>query len=208
MTRLNKTGFTLVELLIASAVFSVILLLATSAILQITRTYQKGLTQSLTQETARAVIEDISRTVQFSGGTVTTPITANGASKGFCVGDKRYSYLLYSQLTTEPAPPAGKSNNVLVVDSVSACNSGTLAQNLLSGGLTAGSKELLGPRMRLSLMDVSPGSTTGSWKIDLRVVSGDDDLITQPGQDACVTQTGSQFCAVSRLSTVVEKRVQ
>jgi prepilin-type N-terminal cleavage/methylation domain-containing protein len=67
----KQAGFTLLELLIATTVFSVILLLAATAMIQIGRTYYKGNQQTRVQETARDMIEQISKDIQFSGETVT-----------------------------------------------------------------------------------------------------------------------------------------
>ncbi len=98
----KQKGFTIIELLLATAVFSLVLVGATSALIQIGRMYYKGLTTSNTQETARRIMEDVSRNIQFSGATPTdTPggglaVNYNGtdiALISFCIGSLRYSYI-------------------------------------------------------------------------------------------------------------------
>jgi prepilin-type N-terminal cleavage/methylation domain-containing protein len=209
MSRLQK-GFTIIELMIATMVFSVILIVITTAIIQIGHIYYKGVTSARTQEAARGIIDDISRSIQMSGGTVTPSITnAASGAKGFCVNQRRYSYVLDKQLTDSSLVASDQTKHALVVDEMnSQCTGATSAQDITNAqvSLAAGSDELLGPNMRLAKMSV-----TGSgdlYTISVRVVYGDTDLLTSDHM-SCVNQSaGSQFCAVSELNTTVQKRVQ
>jgi type II secretory pathway pseudopilin PulG len=190
-------GFTIVELLIATAVFSTILLVCTAALLQIGRVYYKGVTATQTQEVARQVIDDISRNIQFNGGNVQpTTGTLTGTDYKFCVGSKRYSYVLGNKLE------AGTQPNVLVVDQPSSCDTSP-PQSLSSGSLAAGSRELLSPNMRLAKLEVAGSAPI--YTVTVRVIYGDNDLINA---DQCKGGAGSQFCATSELSTTVKKRVK
>lgn len=211
MKRTNNTGFTIVELLIASSVFSVILLICTTAIIQISRNYNKGLIQSQTQETARSIMEDVSRTIQFDGS---TPIILppSGNKNILCVGEKRYSYILDGQLETAPDTSKSQRYNVIVIDKLGApsnCPNASVVNDMAAGNpLAAPLKELLSPHMRLAKLQVSlVGGTSDLYQINLRVVYGDDDLLNAT-HDNCTGAAGNQFCAVSGLSTVVKKRVQ
>jgi prepilin-type N-terminal cleavage/methylation domain-containing protein len=212
MKRLHRQekGFTIVELLIATMVFSVILLLATMAILQITRVYFKGITESNTQNTARSAIDTISQAIQFSGGPVTN--TQGGATpsspKAFCVGDTRFTYDTGWQLEDgTPDNTKHQALHTLVMDTFANCNQSTpqaLDQQAVSG------RELLSPHMRLANVQVS-NVGANLYKVTVRVVYGDDDLLNNPtGTDAACKgiSAGTQFCSVSELSTVVVKRVQ
>ena len=101
----NQQGFTILELLIASTVFSVILLVATAGIIQIGNLYYKGITASKTQETARAIMEEVSRTAQFSKGSVVFGHNFGDDSsvKQICVGDRRYTYEVDKKVTRDGA---------------------------------------------------------------------------------------------------------
>lgn len=67
MKKLNsQSGFTIIELLLALAFFSFILLFATAGFIQINRSYSKGLTVKQIHETGRNVIEDIARSIRLS----------------------------------------------------------------------------------------------------------------------------------------------
>lgn len=207
-------GFTIIELLVATLVFSVVMLVIAIGVMQFNHVYYAGMTQSNTQNAARAIIENISQAVQFSGEQVTSPIAMGGSETGFCIGNDRYSYLLGWQLV-DSAPSASnhQTNHALVMDTPGDC-SGMSAQDFTQP-LAAGSTELLSPHMRISKLSVTPVSGSNDlYKIDVRVVYGDDDLLRSPsggGPTAadvvCQTGSGSQFCAISELSTVVQRRI-
>jgi prepilin-type N-terminal cleavage/methylation domain-containing protein len=206
----EQQGFTIVELMIATLIFSVILLIVTMGILQITRVYFKGVTEANTQNTARSVIDTVSQAIQFSGGPV-TPTAGSGtpsSPKAFCVGDQRFSYDTGWQLEDgSPDNTKHQAFHTLVMDTFANCNQSTpqgLGQQAVSG------RELLSPHMRLANIQVS-NVGTNLYRVTVRVVYGDDDLLTNPtGTDASCKgiSAGTQFCSVSELSTVVVKRVQ
>lgn len=200
----NIAGFTIIELMIATMVFGTVLLVVTTAILQITRVYYKGITQATTQSTARSIIDMISQGIQFNGGGVTeTP----GSFNAFCVGNQQYSFVLGKQLT-ETTPAANQTWHALVVDDKPGCTSSSPGSSM-NTQVTSG-RELLQPNMRLSKMSVQ-NIGTNLYKITVKVVSGDDDLLKNPANDTATCQNfsaGTQFCAVSELTTVVTKRVE
>lgn len=84
--REKQQGFTLVELLIATAFFSFILLFVTFGYVQINKAYNKGITVKKMHETARFLVEDISRALTSitssvdPSGLIRIVPTANGGS--------------------------------------------------------------------------------------------------------------------------------
>lgn len=205
--RSNQKGFTIVELMIATAVFAVVLLLCTVGLLQISRTYYKGVVTARTQEVARDILEDVSDSIRFNGGAVAPSILPNGATRGICAGGRRYSYQLNKQLNETIA----SQRHVIVVDEPANCSAGTTAQNI--NGSPAG-RELMSTRMRLSTFSVAQvGTSTDLWRVTVRVASGENNLLIDTNGDGTLdtcrnVRSGSQFCAVSELSTVVQKRVR
>lgn len=201
-------GFTIIELLIATAIFSVILLIITTAVLQFSKQYYKGVIASSTQGTARALIDDVARSIQFNGGGVSE------FANGYCIGtSKRYSYALNRQVIDNgPIAAQGQSRHGLVSDTITGCNTATGAlpnmQNLATLPAGTNARELLGQRMRLAKFDID--GTNNNYTITVRVVYGDNDLLSNPTDPNmfCKPEAGSQFCAVSELSTTVRKRVQ
>ncbi len=221
----NQAGFTIIELLIATMIFAVILIVITYGILQTSRTYYLGVTQSKTQDTARTILETLSQEIQLSGGTITgtdapsgQAIINNGTSQGFCINNRLYSYILGHQVSDSPTGTQ-VYHGLMVSNGCSA-----QAQNInVSSGLLG--SELLAPNMRLAnLTIVNTDDQNGLYTIDIRLVYGDDDLLCSPSvTDDCTSKTaststdnpdvtckggvGAQFCAVSDLETTVQIRV-
>lgn len=219
----KQHGFTIVELLVATVVFSVVLLLITVGILQVARVYYKGVTETNTQNVARNVIDTISQAIQFSGGTVTPAdgTRTAGNSYAFCIGNTQYSYTLGWQVADTPDAAKHQTPHALVQNtpSGSVCNGTTPAQNVRSTAVVG--KEMISPHMRLSNLVVRPIAGTSSYEVKVRVVYGDFDLLFSPTAGApaatddtypdakCLgVQQGTQFCAAAELSTVVQKRVE
>lgn len=228
MSKPNQKGFTIIELLIAMSIFTVLLLVLTGAVVQIGRLYYKGLTMSRTQEAARTVMDDLSRAIQYTPGIVKTTLTPAGNSQGVCVGSRRYSFVPGRKLDKDVS---GRS---LVADQdLSGC---TAAQNLSSA--TAGN-ELLADKMRVSQLRIQssvedPTLAPQAYRVTVRIVYGDDDLMCSPSVTVTTDgahcsngsgsisaallsssrdlqckniKSGTQFCAVAELSTIVERRL-
>jgi prepilin-type N-terminal cleavage/methylation domain-containing protein len=205
--RNHQKGFTIVELLVATAVFGVLLLIVTIAVLQFSRVYYRGVTEANTQDTARTVVDRISQAIQFNGGTITaTPAASYGSTASFCVGNQQYTYILGKQLT-DTTPASTQTYHALVSRDLAGCVT-TSPTPSMSTPATSG-RELLSPKMRLAKMQVTPISDK-LYKISVRVVFGDEDLLSNPttANAACNAGQGSQFCAVSDITTVVTKRVE
>lgn len=201
-------GFTIIELLIATSVFSIVLLILTFGVIQITDSYYKGITQSNTQNAARNIINDVSQSLQFNGGSFASPPA--GVTSGFyCIGAQRYSFVLGKELEDSPQN-SDQTAHTLVLDATPGCSQQS------STSYNAGWQELLSPNMRLAAFSITAvGNSTTVYRVDVRVVYGDGDLLTTAASGShigstitCNTGDGSQFCAASELSTVVERRVQ
>lgn len=225
----HQHGFTIIELLFATVVFSVILLLCLASLIQIGKLYYKGVTTSQTQETARNVMDEISQSIQLSAAAVTQssfsggPDIASGASYSgytgyFCIGDLRYSYAIDRALT-DGTPSFKEIKHVLWVDKVKDCAkqatpiAPTIDLTQTNPGGTDG-RELLGAHMRLLRLNLTqPVAATDVWKVDLDIGYGDDDLFmtdtsVTPHNKHCKTaEAGTQFCATSELTTIINRRL-
>lgn len=213
--RRNQTGFTLIELMIATIVFSVVLLLCTASLIYVGRLYYKGVTASKTQETARAIMDEVAQAIQFSGTDVTpeSPLGTTYDVRAYCIGGRLYTYQVGKQVTTTGVLGANQARHAMVVNDNPGCTSAAVPQQMdpLS---PADSKELVAERMRLTKLEITPvNPAAGLYRVTVKVVHGNDDLLDNvgspdPGTINCKLGQGSQYCAVSELTTTVQKRVK
>jgi prepilin-type N-terminal cleavage/methylation domain-containing protein len=217
----NHKGFTVLELIIATTVFSVMLLLTTTGMIQIGRVYYKGLITSKTQETARSISEEIVRTVQFGGDAQLVPgATANFGglvAQSVCMNNIRYTYSIDRRLAADTT--ARTSRHVLWLDVIrdrADCQPVNLtledpgrptgaggldnsagAQNTdLSPAADAQRRELLSTNMRLSQFDMASAGSGDLVSIRLRVMYGEDDVIVDPDSDPT---TPNSNCVPARI---------
>lgn len=205
----GTNGFTVVEMLVATAVFSMVLMVVSIGLLQISRTFYKGVTVTNTQEVARSIIDEIAASIEFSASDI-QPLTPNGSTQGYCVGNIRYSFRPGQMLTDNSTSHAFVTDRLDKLTPPLGCASSVQAMNLSTPMLPANSRELLSPRMRVSKFSVtSLGNRL--YKVSLRLVSGENDLLanpTLPNATCTGLLNGSQFCATVELTTVVQKRLQ
>lgn len=216
----GSAGFTILELLVATSIFSIVLLVVTTGIMSFTRQYYKGVISASTQNTARAILSDVSQAIQFSS-TVNTGLS-NAGSSGFCVDGKLYSYVIGRQVTDDGGSASKHQGyHGIVISPVDGMCSAVSQPVAMPTGpsLPTGYRGLLANHMRLAALDVTSSSEDGTlYTIHVRVIYGDDDLLdpvpaSAPTPDTwakmrCNGGIGSQFCAVSDLTTTVQKRLQ
>lgn len=207
MRKINQSGFTIIELMMSTVVFSMVLLLLTNGVISFTKSYYKGVTEANTQHVARMITEDITQSIQLNSVNLITANPSNGW-QGFCFGNEAYVFKLHYQLV-DGSPNAGlhQTKQALLKGNAPAGCLGVTADSLVT--TVTNKEELLSPSMRLADLSVTP-LTNGLYSLVVNVVYGDDDLLSdwQANAPSCNSQAGSQFCAISGLSTVVQKRIQ
>jgi prepilin-type N-terminal cleavage/methylation domain-containing protein len=225
--KLNKKGFTLLELMIATVVFSTILLATTTVLIQLGRMYYKGVIISRTQEVTRNVADEISQQLQFgsSGVVHNDEGTMYGTLqvKAFCIGSQRYSYVINAKVSSgaetrnEPPNniPGNRLQHALWRDTIDPTVGKTCPALNLSEPNPGGTdgQELLGQNMRLSPNFKVPScnDTTNICSFTIAVLHGDNDLLSPPDGEnpvSCGNVVGSQWCASSTISTQVFKRLR
>lgn len=215
----RENGFTIIELVIATLVFSTVMLVVTGAIVRFTTNYQKSLAQTATQNTARSIIDSISESLQFKRAGVREIAGVNG-SAGYCVGSTRYSYMPGRMLNSDT--PGSHS---FVEQRNTGINCPGDEELDLNQPLPSDTVELLGPNMRVANFTINQIGSSDLWKINLRIVYGDDEVLCSPGVEGdcdelnavsehlsaedlnCKPRLGADFCAVSELTTTVEPRL-
>lgn len=206
--RLNQKGFTLAELMIATGIFSLILLLCSTSVIVIGRQFHKTSVSITTQEASRNIMEEISRQVQLGGAPPSSTIASHDYGgvtvKVFCIGAVRFSYVVGWQVEDTPDAAKHQSYHAIWRDNIqneSVCVPAnlTIADPSTSGSFVVGAvpynaagipgtgRELMPRHMRLR-SDINPTpapATTGSglWNINVSVIYGDDDVLIIPAGD-------------------------
>lgn len=200
----NQSGFTIIELMVATSVFAIIILSTSVIVTRFTSMYQNGIVRSSTQDTARAVMDSVAESLQFQGADVRALTNASGEVVGYCVGQQSYSFVLGRQVERSPSGSDQRRNGLIMrQETAQGCNNA--AQNM--DGTPTGT-EMIRQHMRLARFDIT-ALGGGLYKVVVKVVYGDADLLNNPNaaNAQCKTTTGQQFCAVSELSTVVKSRI-
>jgi prepilin-type N-terminal cleavage/methylation domain-containing protein len=233
-TKNNKKGFTIVELMIATVIFSLIMVMCLTGMVQVSRAYYKGITHSRTQEAARLLMDEISQTIRLSGSNISYQnstssgplIAENRITDGaglFCAGNKLYTYALDRKVVGGSSNESLKEiKNAIISEDVS-CPDGiemTPAQlGKLNLQVAGTQRSILGENMRLTKFSVTqivpaaPIKEGGElWKIDISIAYGDQDLIRYTDDNGinrvvCNAGTGTEFCSIVELSTIVSRRI-
>jgi type II secretory pathway pseudopilin PulG len=216
MRKHSEEGFTIVELMIAAAVMSTILVVSSVVMIGIGTLYYKGINQSQVQDNVRSINDEVAQHLELSDQFKTGSLLSGGVTvKSYCMGATRYSFAIGIQLGTIP--------HVLWRD---IDNSGTCQpQDVTSTGLTGGT-ELIAPHSRLTNFTITQANPSDPYEITVGVAYGDDDLLCsasvagscitsttmraadfQNGDLLCKGLTGQQFCGTAKLSTTVVQRI-
>lgn len=233
MNEASFRGFTIVELLIATSVFSLVLLGALAGFLQIGHLFYKGVSSTNTQSVANQIIQDISGNFQTNGsfsripaaGTQVMPVGDQGNSDPnyayYCVGDTRYTYNINHMLdvsasTNYSAPGSGGNFGLLkdVLPGSSGCATPCTTDTSVSCPAGAvrfkNPVEMLGDKMRLTEFEIAPVSSGSNfYNVTLVVAYGEDDALANkdnPDTIGCDSSSGiQQYCSVSRMDTSLYK---
>lgn len=201
---LNKKGFTIMELIIASTVFSTMMLLATTGILQIGKIYYKGMATQRTQETTRAILDDVTRNYQISP----VALPDNDTAGVLCIGQLRYNYRIGVKLD-DTNPHMLWTDRIISGGTCAPLNMTQAVPSDANTDMTdlgkSAQQELIPKNMRLSKFDIA--TSNGGMSVNVQVVYGDLDLTPDLANPECIPiSQGGQFCAVAQLSTFVKKR--
>lgn len=223
-TARRQAGFTIVELMIATLVFSVILVVITTGVLHFSSAYYKGINSSTTQTATAGVMNAVSQAIQFSPASSVqppAPLAGDASTKYLCAGNQEF---LFKPGVQEPA-----GVSIYQFNTGGTCyNSSNSADATYYGNAPGWDKrlDLLQDHMRLAQLKVT-GLDARSWNVTVKVAYGDDDLLCAPTSDpgscaasaanltdftkddlTCRPGNGSQFCNVSTLSTTVVTRLR
>jgi len=165
----NQKGFTIVELMIAVSVFSVLAMIATMVIVQLQRSYQLGATKAKLLDASRLVHSEFAQNIelgsQVSAGT--SNATINGVDYTvWCAGTTRFSWLQSPDTNGDVVrDPSGGALYQDTVNGVGDCTSGTFSNP----------KSLLPTTGFVTKFDVT-GGAGGIYSLDTRFAVGQRDM--------------------------------
>lgn len=216
---LNTKGFTIVELLIATSIFTLVLVFTIIAIFDFSHRYYKSVNSSVTQESARTVLGDVTQAIEFSGSQVLAAPVPVGNINAWCVGTVQFNYRLFS--------PESSTNDTLWESPDT--NAGTCSPELPN---TPGSSELLGANLQVIRFIITPLTQPNLYNVDLIIgySPNSPSLICDTAKHAncptsdsntglgiadtddsdssfkCVINEGTQFCGVFNLNSDIQVR--
>jgi prepilin-type N-terminal cleavage/methylation domain-containing protein len=109
-------GFTLIELTLAMALFSAVLVVATAGFIGMNRTYSRGIIKKELSQSIQSVTEDLTRSVRSSGATESNCDSMPNNLNGFTLGNVRYlwgSAGLFRDTATCSDPQSGDARRLL-----------------------------------------------------------------------------------------------
>jgi prepilin-type N-terminal cleavage/methylation domain-containing protein len=189
LRRLNgQSGFTIVELLVATAVLSVILMIVTVVMVGIGNLYYRGINQARIQSNVRSLTDEISQKLQLSDGSSFTVKNPDPSVPGYhiahalCIGTTRYNYVLNEQIGSADPVSGSPVKHVLWRDTI-AVDGCSVLDNFWKedipqvGGADDDGSELIAPHSRLSSFDVAQASSNQPYHVSIGVAFGDGDLL-------------------------------
>lgn len=223
----NRRGFTLVEFLLSVAMFSFFIVFVLVGFVQINRSYSRGITVKQVQQSARALLEDISRSMQSVGQApekVTGPPVLGALNIGYryCLDDAnvKYSWNQFNGIASDFTRETYSDDTSNIFSLVKSDIGGGNCSDPVRVG-SGNSEELIPSSLKIQSLDIEGISRPGesydtnfrAYKVRLLVAVDDDELVEQlvngsgDVQAQCNTDPGSnQFCDVVEYSTIVTLR--
>ncbi len=196
----------MIELLVAMAVFSFMLLIVSTGFIGIIKINQSTNASRLTQQSARLIIETLERNLRASSQVVVTPDTTYGATlTRLCLFDD-------SQYTEYVVDTNGDLRQGTIPSMGGTCPSQT--QPILNGwnkintnNVTSGATDGVKVQRFLVTTTAVGGIDGGMVTIDLSMTGqGVQDTDLNSAKTSCLPKAGSQFCSVTTLTTTAVLR--
>lgn len=214
----NVRGFTLIELMIATSVFSVVLLIAVAGFSQIGRLFYKGVSVTQSQDVASQIGYDLTSSIE--GASKISTLTTYKGMQYICIGKSRYTIDTSRRVDISNSSAISSAQIGMLKDTMS--SDGSCAPPCLPTPSSCASGEvawtnpveLLGDSMKLENISVTPVAAVSGdyYTLSLLLSFGADDLVnyTTPGDTStaeCKSDQGGQFCAIGRFNASVNRGV-
>lgn len=218
-SRATNKGFTIIELMIAVAVFATTMAIVLAGVIFISRQYQQASNRVALEEASRDIHQQITQSIQFSGKALTdsdnngiadekTPTGSDYSA--VCIGNYMYIYG-----STEPVVPDGSGNfsyteGLYIKNNLNNCAESDVNLSADANGVKP--VNLLPPYSFVSKFKVT---TTGSVStVFVRLPEDADDMLSlapagpNAGDAQCnITIAGREFCATVKLESSATRRV-
>lgn len=209
MNKPRQTGFTIIELSLATAFISVLLIIILFGIIQIVGSYNKGSALKRVNQSGRSIGAELQRSLKESvPSSVTIPAAVRQRA---CLGTYSYAWNIGTVQTNRysggDTTPIGF---IRVRDPARAVC--TPATSLIA---KANAVELLGDGLVMrrvvfnasgTLASATSGDSFGLFTVDYTLSTPDDDLLVAGTRDACLAGQDQQFCALNRFSITAYAR--
>lgn len=218
--RAKTDGFTLVELMLAMAFLSAVLLFAILTFVQALAIYNKGIAVSQINETGRSLTNDLSRS---TNNATSFSVAPSPSPQFMCIGKTAYLWNLYNtsdgnkyRIGGPSGDPIGMVRTNDSVDGRKYCSTNPAARSIIASEVTS----LIGSQVKvLDVQAVSqnqalPVEQRGSIEAPLIKFSltigtksedGQGDPVIEPGNTywSCPAGAFGTFCAVGTYSTII-----
>jgi len=194
----KQQGFTLIELMLALAFTAFILIFATTAVIQVMQTYNKGLAVKQINQAGRATLEEISRNLRTADPTAVKVVSTN---RRLCVDGVSYVWNLWN--TT--APNKYDDGTPLTFARVSDASGAMCAPDALGNYLPppkAQSVDILQSNVWvMAITATTPSVDAPLVDLSVSLAVANDPAIS--GGQCSIGGTNGQFCATSNFNTTV-----
>jgi prepilin-type N-terminal cleavage/methylation domain-containing protein len=218
----NNQGFTIIELMIALSVLSVLLVMASAILIRIGNLYTKGVNTANLQNTTRTISADVSSGIQVSDNSISR-IDSGGAS-AYCIGATRYSFIQDKEHGTDY--DGTTTDHVLWRDTLqvptASCQPINFADIANDHSSLGDGYEMMPEHMRIVNFTVQKSNAVAlsghnAYEINLWIAYGDSDLVQTfdaiPADDTteqanCKGDSGTQFCAVAHIDAITTQKIE
>ncbi len=211
--KLDQNGFTIIELLIATSVFTAVLFIVTYGVIQISKTYTNGFIRGQTQNIAVSLSDTMTRDIEFSTtASITTDQSAQVTKTGsqatiyyyFCTTQNEYFYI-----------PGGNIYKIPIVSLqgvLGSQNCFSPQQFINNSGLSADTQSLLSPNnveiLNHTVYDnqsMLSNVSSGLYSVNIEILYGNQSNLVQNNNGSqwiCrPTVLIGPFCAIYSFST-------
>ncbi len=186
--RNDQSAFTIVELILALAIFGFVMVIITTGFTQIMRSYRQSLVSQRTQEAGRELINQLLKQAHTAKTLTITDAAGGDPIQYLCLGDIQYQYNADQNTLEQGSNTAG-----------GACNSPTTTSPVID------QEGLQVSRFDIEAVE-SPSDKLLGFNVDLILATSENSLL-KPGAEACnPAVSGAHFCATTRITTSIGVR--